>query len=139
MTLSIEERLANLEAAVAALKPIELGDLNSEYNNPRVYKSPKTWLQSGGIDYEGKRLSETSPEFCEAFAGFMEWKAGKEAEENKTYEKKATGERLPVAPLTRKDAARARAWAARLRGLSSSPAPAGSGYGGTGSDSDLPF
>ncbi len=132
MTLSIEERLSALEAAVAAMKPIDLGDLNSEYNNPRVYKSPKTWLQSGGVDYEGKRLSETTADFCEAFASFLTWKAGKEEEEKKTYEKRGTGERLPVAPLTRKDAARAAAWAKRLR--------AGGQSGHSQSDADeLPF
>ena len=131
MTLSIESRLTALEAAVAALKPINLGDLTSEYNNPRVYKSPKTWLQSGGVDYAGRLLSETTPEFCDAFASFLTWKAGKEAEENKTYEKKATGERLPVAPLTRKDAARARAWAVRLRDAVHAVAPR--------DESELPF
>ena len=115
MTLSIEARLTALESAVAALKPIDVGDLNSEWANFVVRKSPPAWLKSGGIDYEGRRLSETTPEFCEAVASLLDWRAGKEEGETKTYIKKATGESLPVAPLTRKDAARARAWAAKLR------------------------
>lgn len=115
MTLSIEERLTALEAAVAALKPIDVGDLNSEWANFVIRKCPPSWLKSGGPDYEGRRLSETSPEFCDALASMLDWRAGKETEENKTYLKKTTGESLPVAPLTRKDAARCRAWAKRLR------------------------
>lgn len=136
MTKSLEERVAALEAAVEALKPVDVGDINSEWNNFVVRRSPKNWLASGGTDYEGRRLSETTPEFCDALASFLDWRATKEAEEGKTYVKKATGEALPVAPLTRKDAARAKAWARRLREAAPTQRPLSLG---TSDDSDIPF
>lgn len=115
MPRSLEERVAALEAAVEALKPVELGDLSSEFNNMRVHRCPPKWIDSGGPDYTGSRLSETTPEFCDALSSFLSWRAGKEEQEAKTYLSKKTGEQLPVAPLTRRDAARAKAWGKRLR------------------------
>ncbi len=123
MSQTIEQRLAALEAAVEALKPVEIGDIHSEWNNFVIRRVPSSWLKTGGPDYSGQRLSDTSPEFCDALAAFLTWRASKETEENKTYVKKATGETLPVAPLTRKDAARARAWARKLREVSPTQRP----------------
>lgn len=115
MQKTVEERLAALEAAVEALKPIDVGDLNSEWANFVVRSSPRSWLETGGHDYTGQRLSACPPEFLDALASFLDWKGGKEEQEKRTYLKKTTGEQVPVAPLTRRDAERCRAWAKRLR------------------------
>jgi len=82
-------------------------DLDGKYGNPEIRKPPPRWA---GEDYTGRRFSETEPAFLDTLAGFLDWKAGKAEEENKVS---ASGN--PVAPLIRKDAARARGWAARLR------------------------
>ncbi len=111
----LQKRVMKLEMEREASKPVDLGDLTSDWNNFVIRRDPKNWVDNGGPSYEGQRLSEASPEYLDALAGMLEWKAKKEAEEGKTYPSKKTGELLPVSPLTRKDAARARAWAERLR------------------------
>lgn len=138
-TLSVEERLSALEAAVAALKPQAAIDLNDPYSDIVCFRSPPKWIEAGGPDYAGVKISQTTPEFCDAMASFLDWKAGKEAAENKTYTKKATGEMLPVAPLTRKDASRCRAWSKRLREQAPARrgAPVQQGFGSD--DGEIPF
>lgn len=112
---ALNERVAKLEAAVEALRPVDLGDITSEYNNFAVRKDPKSWLDSGGESYAGKRLSECPPAYLDALASLFEWMARKDEESGNTYVNKKTGEAMPTAPLKRKDAARAKAWAKKLR------------------------
>lgn len=81
-------------------------DLDGQWGDPEVRKDPPRWT---GRAYAPCRMSETEPAYLEALAGFLDWKAGKADEEGKTS---AKGH--PVGPMIRKDAARARGWAARL-------------------------
>jgi hypothetical protein len=90
-------------------------DLDSKWGDPEIKRSPPRW---SGPNYDGRRFSEADPAFLDAMAGFLDWKAGKAEEENKVS---ASGN--PVAPLIRKDAARARGWAARLRAGTPAAAP----------------
>lgn len=122
---TIEERIAALEAAVAAMKAsatasatIEVDIANDRYANFSVYKCPPKWLEAGGTDYAGMTLSETTPEFCEALASFLDWQAARDEAKNYSYVN-GKGETVFPAKFARKDAARARAWAKKLRDDSS--------------------
>lgn len=110
-TRTIEERLATLESIVESLRPVDLSDRYADFT---IRKSPPQWLQSGGHDFAGQPISTTSPEFCDAIASFLDWQASKDEEQNKTYVNNA-GKTVAPAVYARKDAARARAWAVRLR------------------------
>ena len=114
-----EERIASLEAAVAllaasvaALKPVDIS--GDKYADFMVRRSPPKWLESGGPDYSGQPISTTSPEFCEALAGYLDWTAQKDEEKNHSYVNSA-GKTVFPAPFARKDAARARAFAVKMR------------------------
>ncbi|GAC1536036.1 MAG: hypothetical protein NVS3B1_30240 [Marmoricola sp.] len=115
---TIEERLAALEATVASMQSKAAAsapvDLTDKYANFVVRKSPPKWIDSGGADYAGKPIAETSPEFCDAIASFLDWQASKDEERNHSYVN-AKGATVFPAQYARKDAARARAWAAKLR------------------------
>lgn len=119
--LEIEVRQLKMQVAKlvggpgVAKAPMNLGDITSEYNDFVVRKDPPNWRKQGLPSFEGRRLSQTTPEFLDALAQFLDWRAGKEEEENATYTSKKTGQQEPKSPWTRKDAARARAWAERLR------------------------
>ncbi len=108
---TIEERLSALEAAVEAMRPADLSDKYADFT---VRKSPPKWIDSGGPDYTGSPISQTSPEFCEAIASFLDWQASKDEERNHSYVN-AKGDTVFPAKYARKDAARARAWGKRLR------------------------
>lgn len=86
-------------------------DLDSEHGSPEVKKNPKGW---DGDDFVGKRLHECSPEFLDAYAkhadNLAQWLDGKgQAGEMGNNGKPIDGY------WKRKDAARARGWAKRLR------------------------
>jgi hypothetical protein len=132
-------------------------DLDSEYGNFSIKRDPPRW---NGQSYVGYKLSETEPEYLDVLASFKDWQADKDEEQGK---KDAKGR--PTAPMNRKDAARARGWAARLRagwasggqsngghacgysngGGAGRGAPAGSyeqhadGFDANGSMDDVPF
>jgi hypothetical protein len=83
-------------------------DLDGQYGNPEVRKDPPRW---SGQSHIGCRYSECPPEYLETLAGFLMWKAGKDDEKDERDSKgnlKSKWSRL--------DAARARGWAARIRG-----------------------
>ncbi len=129
---TLEERVAALEAKLEGLleaaKPV---DLSSQYANFKVRKSPPNWLEHGGNDYAGYPIAETTPEFCEALASYLDWQAGKDEAKNYSYVN-AKGTTVFPAKYARIDAARARAWAQRMR----AQAP---GIAKTGTDGELPF
>ena len=77
-----------------------------KWGNPVVKFVPRDW---SGEDFKGSRFSETSAEFLEVLAETFDYFAQKAEEKNELYNGK------PVAPYKRKDAARARGWAQRLR------------------------
>jgi len=111
MATSIEDRVSALEAECAAIKarlaatPAKADlpevDIDSEYGNPVVQKDPPRWK---GDSFVGSPYSLCSAEYLRGLAGFLQWKAKKNAEEGK--EKFAKYDLL--------DAARALAWAKRL-------------------------
>lgn len=116
-----EDRLMSLEATVRLLQqtvaaligggvvprasagPAQPVDLDSEYGNPVMKKDPPRWK---GESCVGKKFSECPPDYLENLAGLREW----QAEKNEADPAKAK-----FAGNDRKDAARARGWAARLR------------------------
>jgi hypothetical protein len=108
---ALERRLATVESQLEAQKPVDLSDRYADFT---IRKSPPQWLQSGGHDFAGQPISTTSPEFCDAIASFLDWQASKDEEQGKTYVN-AKGVTVAPAVYARKDAARARAWATRLR------------------------
>lgn len=114
-------------------------DLDSSHGDPTIKFDPsaKYWNEESFVGYH---FSETRPEYLDAMAKYLD--ACAYMAEKDTDEKKRKG-----AFYKRKDAARARGWAARLRAGNVAPAqspPASTGYGGTTDDGglgmdDVPF
>lgn len=77
-------------------------ELDGPYGNPVVKFVPTRW---GGEDFRGKRFSECTPEFLDVLASALQWSADNPQEGKGRF-----------VEFNRKDAARARGWAARLRG-----------------------
>lgn len=80
-------------------------DLDGQYGNPVIRRDPKRWT---GESYVGSRYSDTTPEYLEEVASFKDWQAQQD-------DKKGDDESRKKASWNRKDAARARGWAKRLR------------------------
>jgi len=117
-------------------------DLDGQHGDPtlRFGLKEKYW---SGQDFAGYRLSETSAEFLDAYAKYMDNYGG--ALENDPDEKKRKTARYKFL-----DAARARGWAKRLRAgwqpqaVSQTHSNGSSGTSGTddfgyGSDDEVPF
>ena len=108
---SIDATLKALVTFMRANAPKEVAsdsDLDSAYGDPIVRaKDPRDWSHESQI---GKPFSECPPEYLDLVAARLDFFADKaEAEGTLT----ASGK--PVAPYNRRDAARARGWARRLR------------------------
>lgn len=90
-------------------------DLDSQYGDPevRLNKMPRDWT---GPSYKGRKFSECPPELLDMLADMFEYFAKKAEESGETHNGK------PVAPYKRKDAARARGWAKRIRDGKHTPA-----------------
>ena len=82
-------------------------DLDSQWGNPQVRKNPPRWQ---GQDCTGLNYSDCPPEFLDTLAGFLDWQAGKADEKNEM-----ANNGKPRSTYLRKDAARARGHAARIR------------------------
>ena len=82
-------------------------DLDGQYGDPEIKKDPPRWQ---GRRYAPCRMSDTCPEYLDALASFFDWQAGKDDQAGKT-----TGNGKPSSSYKRRDAARARGWAQRLR------------------------
>ncbi len=118
---SIDVSLKALVAAQPKPPPqlADASDLDGQYGDPIIMqKDPRDWR---GDTQHGKRYSECPPEYLDLVASRLDYFAEKADAENKL-----TAGGKPVGPLNRRDAARARGWAARLRGgwKSSTPAAA---------------
>lgn len=81
-------------------------DLDGQHGNPKVPFNPRAWK---GQSFRGQAMSACPAEFLDALAEAFDDLAGKADENNETHNGK------PVAPYKRRDAARARGWAARVR------------------------
>jgi hypothetical protein len=82
-------------------------DLDSQYGDPTVKFNPRDWH---GDSCKGLAMSQCPPEFLDLIAQTFDYFAKKADESGETT---TTGKL--VAPYKRKDAARARGWALRLR------------------------
>ena len=110
--------LRSIDASLKALLALQRGsqppqvapdsDLDSQYGDPLVRaKDPRDWT---GESQLGKSFSECPAEYLDLVAARLDYFAEKaEAEGTLT----STGK--PVAPYNRRDAARARGWAQRIR------------------------
>jgi hypothetical protein len=83
-------------------------DLDGEYGNPVIKaKDPRDW---SGPTMNGRRLSECPAEYLDLLAARYDYFADQQELSN---EQTTSGK--PRAPYTRREAARARGWARRLR------------------------
>lgn len=82
-------------------------DLDGQWGNPELKKDPPRWR---GKPYAPCRMSDTHPEYLDEVASFLDWQAGKDDESGKT-----ANNGKPSSSYKRRDAARARGWAKRLR------------------------
>ena len=81
-------------------------DLDGKYGDPIVRFNPRDWT---GADHKSRKFSECDPKFLDMLAAVLDY-FGEQAEKtNEQYNGK------PTAPYKRKDAARARGWAMRIR------------------------
>ena len=132
-------RAATGQAPHAVHAPVQVADdadLDGQWGNPEVRKNPPRWQ---GQDCTGLKYSDCPPEFLDTLAGFLDWKAGKAEEKNDL-----TARGQPLAPMIRRDAARARGWSARIRAKATAHRrPVTTNPTGRGSmndaDEDVPF
>jgi hypothetical protein len=105
---NVKLMLSRASSAPAALGVADDRDLDSQYGDPIIKaKDPRDWT---GEPQKGKRFSQCPPEYLDQVAERLDFFA-KKAEENNSL----TAAGKPVAPFNRKDAARARGWAQRIR------------------------
>lgn len=133
---AILEQLARIEAKIDAIAArqgtngvVTAGvapdsDLDSQWGDEEIRKDPpRDW---SGDSYKGRRMSECPPEYLDALAGYFDWKAGKEAEDAATLtDADEAAKKSKYSGYSRKSAARARGWAARLRSGWKPAVPAG--------------
>lgn len=88
-------------------------DIDGPRGDPEVRFMPKRW---SGTDYKGQKFSACEPEFLDMLADTFEWFAQRDDDAGAVDKNGA-----PKSKWGRLDAARARAWAARLRGDAAPP------------------
>lgn len=127
---SLKQMLARMPVAPPAVAPDS--DLDGQWGDPIVRaKDPRDWT---GESQLGKPFSECPAEYLELVAARLDFFAEKaEAEGTLT-----TGGK-PVAPYNRRDAARARGWAARIRNGYKPPSAEDNGASAMGVDDDIAF
>lgn len=103
-------------------------DLDSQYGDPTVRAEPRDWQ---GRSFKGCRYSECEADYLDMLANMLEYFADKKASSDPQK-----------AGYDRRDAGRARGWAARLRaGWKPEEPPAGGDYDfdDRGGGEDIPF
>lgn len=136
---SLKALLAQSRGPAAGGDVADDRDLDSQWGDPVVKFHPRDWH---GEVCKGRPLSQCPPEFLDMLAATFDYFA-KKAEESGEIANNGK----PVAPYKRKDAARARGWAKRLRngwkavGAETTGAPMAGGWDGTDSEwpEDQPF
>lgn len=107
---SIDATLKQLLAETRAVKPKPLAadrDLDGQYGNPVIKFNPRDWT---GPSFKGRHFSECPAPFLELVAETFDYFA-----EQAEAKHELTNQGKPAAPYKRSDAARARAWAKRIR------------------------
>lgn len=101
-------------------------ELDSDRGDPTVKKDPTRWKGESRVGY---RYSECEPEYLDVMADLKDWMA----------DNPRPGSDPKYASYDRKDAARARGWAKRIRdGWTQQAGPQGDESGGYG-ENDLPI
>lgn len=132
--ISIERLLMQLVSFKRVGDVAPDSDLDGKYGDPEIKaKDPRDWT---GPTMKGRRFSECPPDYLDLLAQRFDYFADQAEAEGKTYNGK------PVAPYNRKDAARARGWAARIRAgrhVQTTPTDEAGWAGAPPSDDDIPF
>ena len=120
-------QLRTAKARAAAPKDIASDrDLDGKHGDPVVnMKDPRDWT---GPTMKGSRFSDCPADYLDLLADRFDYFAQKAEDTNEEYNGK------PVAPFRRKDAARARGWAKRIRDGKHTPGAASSAGAETGSE-----
>lgn len=119
---SIDASLKQLVRQTVKSAPVDVADdrdLDSQYGDPLVKFHPRDWT---GEVCKGRKFSECPADFLDLLAETFDYFARKAEESD---ERTSTGK--PVAPYKRKDAARARGWAKRIRNGYRAPAAVAAG------------
>lgn len=96
------------QSRVNAPKPIaDDRDLDSQYGNPVLKFMPRDWT---GASFKDRPFSECPADLLEMVANTLDYFAEQSEQKGET-----TSSGKAVAPYKRKDAARARGWAKRVR------------------------
>lgn len=105
-------------------------DLDSQWGDPIVKVDPRDWSKG---TMKGRKFSECPPEYLDLAAEMYEYFALKAEEKGET-----TDAGKPTAPYKRRDAARCRGWARRLRQQATgrTPKPNGTPVQGWSDDSE---
>lgn len=103
---TMEQQIAELRARVEAMEAasglfVADRELDSAKGDPRAKFSPKRWR---GRDFKGQPMSACAPDFLDAYAEALQYSAEHPKEGKEQF-----------AAFDRKDAARARSWARRMR------------------------
>lgn len=105
---SIDASLKALVALARQLLPPAPVDLDGPHGDPIINASdPRDWT---GDTMKGRKFSECPPVYLDLWAQRLDYFAEKAAKDNEV-----TTSGNPREPYLRKDAARARGWAARIR------------------------
>jgi hypothetical protein len=105
---SLKQLLAKSRAAASTAGVANDSDLDGQYGDPIIKAAdPRDWT---GDSQKGNRYSQCPAAYLDLLADRLDYFAGKAEAEGKL-----TSAGKPVAPLKRKDAARARGWAKRIR------------------------
>lgn len=83
-----------------------------EWGDKEIRKDPPRWK---GEAFKGRRWSQTSPEYLDAMANFLDWSAGKKREEAAAATGEEQAKLIKYAGYDEADAAKVRAWSKRLR------------------------
>lgn len=102
-----QARGSHAPGASQAIAPASDRELDGQYGDPEIRFDPKRWTKGSFV---GRRYSEATPEYLECLAEFKVWQAAKDDETNAVDSKGR-----PKSHWSRKDAALALGWAARLR------------------------